>query len=422
MATILILDDRATNREFLVTLLRYDGHTLLEAVGAEEALAIVGEMCPDLVIADVLMPDVDGFEFVRRLRAEPPIAHTRVMFYTAAYLESEARALAAACGVAHVLTKPGEPQVILETVRKLLTEPATAVAPPQAAAFAREHERLLLDKLAQKVDELEEANAGLETLNAELEDRVAQRTAELAEANARLRELNAFKDNLLAVASHDLRSPLGAIQNTAELLLEEPGMSDEARRLHQSILGSARHLIDMVNKLLDLSRLEAGKIVLEPLALHASDVARRSLEAIATTAQAKAIATELIVDHDEVPVLADWMKLTQICDNLLSNALKFTPAGGRVTVTVSPAPAGMRLSVADTGLGISADELPHLFEKFRQFHTRGTADERGSGLGLAIVRQLVELHGGSIEVTSEAGRGTTVVVQLPAADSEHQST
>ena len=112
--------------------------------------------------------------------------------------------------------------------------------------------------------------------------------------------------------------------------------------------------------------------------------------------------------------MADWIKVSQILTNLISNAIKFTAPGGQITVTVTPEPGGVAVRVADSGLGIPAAELPHLFEQFRQVHTHGTADERGSGLGLAIVRQLVELHGGSIEVASVVGQGSVFSVFLPA--------
>jgi signal transduction histidine kinase len=252
-------------------------------------------------------------------------------------------------------------------------------------------------------------------LNAELEQRVAERTAELADANARLRELNAFKDNLLAVASHDLRSPLGGIQNIAELLLDEVDLPDDARRLVQYIDVSARHLIAMVSNMLDLSKLEAGKIKLEAIELRVSDLVRHALETLHVGAEAKAIATQLIVEPDEPLLEADGMKLMQVLNNLVSNAIKFTPSGGQITITVGPEPGGVYISVADTGVGIPANQLPHLFEKFHQVHVQGTAGERGSGLGLAIVHQLVELHGGSIEVTSEVQRGSTFIMHMPTS-------
>lgn len=269
---------------------------------------------------------------------------------------------------------------------------------------------MLLNKLAQKVDELE-------TLNAELEQRVQERTAELAEANTHLIELNALKDDFLAITSHDLRSPLGAIQNMAELLLEDSALPDPTRRrLTENIYELSRRQIELVSRLLDLARLEAGKADLEMADLYASDVAQQAIDLLRFSAQAKGIDLQLVVEPHELPVQADWMKLSQVVNNLLSNAIKFTGTGGQVVVTVGPERAGMRISVADNGLGIPAEQLPFLFEKFKQVHTLGTANERGSGLGLAIVRQLVELHSGSINVASERQRGSTFTVHLPIGD------
>jgi PAS domain S-box-containing protein len=163
MATILIVDDRPANREFLVVLLGYGGHRLLEAADGAEGLTVTRLERPDLVIADILMPTMDGYEFVRQLRADPAVAGTRVIFYTANYHSQEAHALARSCGVAHVLTKPCEPEVILRTV-----EEALGHAPPPAAApateFGREHVRLLTDQLSAKADELQHTNERLTAL------------------------------------------------------------------------------------------------------------------------------------------------------------------------------------------------------------------------------------------------------------------
>jgi len=264
------------------------------------------------------------------------------------------------------------------------------------------------------ITERKRAEEHIRHLNDELEQRVIERTAELARANARLRELDAVKDNLLVIASHDLRSPLGAIQNMAELLLEEIDLSTEAHRLTQHIYDSAHHLVDMVSKLLDLSRLEAGKVVLEPEQLRASGLVRHAITTLGVSAAAKGLTVELVVEAGEPLLDADGVKLVQVLNNLLSNAIKFTPSGGQITITVGPEPEGVSISVADTGLGIPPNQLPRLFEKFYKIHACGTAGERGSGLGLAIVRQLVELHGGAIEVTSEVQRGSTFTMHLPA--------
>jgi signal transduction histidine kinase len=304
------------------------------------------------------------------------------------------------------LTKPTDPQQLLTIVHEVLGSPSSAGTALPAEAFAQEHQRVLLGKLAQKIEELER-------FNGELELRVAARTAELADANDRLRELNLFKDNMLTITSHDLRSPLGAIQNMAEIMLEELELPDDARHLTQNIYASSRHLTAIVSQLLDLARLEAGKVDLEPIRLHVSDIARGSLDALQANAQVKTIAVQLVVEPGEPFVFADWMKLSQILTNLVSNAIKFTQPGGQVIVTVGPEPGGVVIQVADTGLGIPSDALPHLFEQFRQVHSYGTAGERGSGLGLAIVRQLVELHAGTIEVASTVPQGSTFTIHLP---------
>jgi PAS domain S-box-containing protein len=164
MATILIVDDRPVNREFLVTLLGYSGHRLLEAGDGSEGLAVARAERPDLVIADVLMPTMDGYEFVRLLRADPAIADTRVVFYTAHYHEPEARRLASACGVSAVLTKPSEPEVVLRTVQAALGHTFPTIPAPTADDFDREHLQLLTDKLSQKSDELHRTNERLTAL------------------------------------------------------------------------------------------------------------------------------------------------------------------------------------------------------------------------------------------------------------------
>ena len=163
MATILIVDDRPTNREVLTTLLGYGGHRLLEATDGAAALELARAERPDLVIADIIMPTMDGYEFVRQLRADPAVAATTVIFSTAYYHEQEAHALAHACGVVHILTKPCEPEVVLHTVDAALGRwPVPAPVPSEA--FDREHLRVLTDKLAQKVDELTELNLKMGTL------------------------------------------------------------------------------------------------------------------------------------------------------------------------------------------------------------------------------------------------------------------
>jgi signal transduction histidine kinase/DNA-binding response OmpR family regulator len=164
MSTILVIDDNASVREFLATVLEYDGHHVIEAGDGAEGLAKTRAERPDLVIADLLMPKIDGFEFVRQLRADPVVAQTNVIFHTAAYHEHEARDLARECGVTNILTKPAELQVVLKTVNEALGRTPSLPPGPTTDAFDREHLRLLTDKLSQKVTELEAVSLRLEAI------------------------------------------------------------------------------------------------------------------------------------------------------------------------------------------------------------------------------------------------------------------
>lgn len=165
MATILIVDDRLTNRQLLVTLLGYEGHRLLEAANGAEALEIARAERPGLIITDIIMPVIDGYELAHQLRADPNLAKSEIIFYTAGYHEREVRSLARQCGVTHILTKPAEPEVILKTARVALGLSQTSVAsPPAPEAFDREHLRVITDKLAEKVSVLETTNLRLKAL------------------------------------------------------------------------------------------------------------------------------------------------------------------------------------------------------------------------------------------------------------------
>lgn len=155
MAKILIVDDRPANRELLVTLLGYAGHHLWEAVDGEQGLVITRAEHPDLIITDIVMPKMDGYEFARQVRADPSISKTQIIFHTSSYIVEETRQLAAACGVSLVIGKPIEPQAFLEQIQATLTKPAVANIKTQPEQFHHEHMRLLTDTLANKVEELE---------------------------------------------------------------------------------------------------------------------------------------------------------------------------------------------------------------------------------------------------------------------------
>lgn len=408
MASILVIDDRETNRQFLTTLLTYGGHELHEAADGAEGLAVARTRRPDLIISDIVMPTMDGYEFARQLRAEPAIAETRIIFYTASFLEDAARKLATACGVSRILTKPADPEEILAAVEEALGTSRSGAAPVIAESFDREHLLLVTNKLSDKVNELE-------TLNEGLEDLVRSRTEALAVANEELRGFNRMKDEFLAIVSHDLRSPLSGIELLTGLLRTlgpEKAATDFDRNM-ESIQEAARHLLALVNDLLDVAKIESGHATLDLSLLRVGDVVRDSARALSFNAQAKEIALHIEAPLDGAMIEGDRLKLSQVFSNLIGNAIKFTPRAGDISARVEESEGGVRILITDTGAGIPPEALPHLFEKFNQRHTVGTAGERGTGLGLAIVNRLVELHGGKITVQSEVGRGSTFTVCLP---------
>jgi signal transduction histidine kinase len=406
MAKILVVDDRATNREFLVAVLAYS-HRVLEAGEGVRGLEIARAEKPDLIIVDIEMASMDGYDFVRALRSDPEIVQTPIIFYTASYLESEVSNLADICGVRSIITKPAEPEEILQKVNAVLAFPRKATAASPDQEFDREHLRVVTNKLSEKVEELD-------ALNVDREKRAKARTAELAQ-NAQLRELNRRKDEMVAIVSHDLRSPLTGLLVVSQLLKKKKPGGQLVHRpdLLDMVEAATRGMIALVNNLLDVARLRTAQIQLELEAARVSEVIADSLESLKVIAQAKQVVIETEVASEEPLLHVDRSKLSQVFNNLLGNAIKFTTVGGKVSIRIESIPGGVNVRITDTGLGIPAAELPFVFEKFRQTSTCSTAGEVGSGLGLSIVKELVELHGGRVEVDSELNRGTTFRVFLP---------
>ena len=225
---------------------------------------------------------------------------------------------------------------------------------------------------------------------------------------------NRLKDDFLATLSHELRTPLNAILGYIRMLRR--GVFDEARREHalQVVERNASTLTQMVEDVLDVSRIVAGKIRLN---VQPVDVARVLEEAIATVkpaADARGVTLEAVLDSGAGPVAGDPERLQQVLWNLLSNAVKFTPREGRVQIRLERVHSHVEIVVSDTGVGIPPEFLPHVFERFRQADSRFSREYGGLGLGLAIARELVHLHGGSIEAVSEGvGKGATFRVRLP---------
>jgi signal transduction histidine kinase len=238
------------------------------------------------------------------------------------------------------------------------------------------------------------------------------RNRQLAEQNDRLLQLDAMKDEFISLVSHELRTPLTSIRGYVELLEDDAGLTDEQRRFLGIVDRNAGRLLDLVSDLLFLAQVDAGQMTfdLQPVDLEA--IVAECVESSLPAAGAKRI--ELRVQTEQLPeVEGDPLRLAQVLDNLVSNALKFTPEGGRVDVRLQATGGSAVIEVQDTGHGLAEDEREQLFERF--FRSSGAAEHAipGTGLGLAIARTIVERHGGRIAFESSVGAGTTVRVELP---------
>lgn len=249
---------------------------------------------------------------------------------------------------------------------------------------------------------------------------------QLEGTNRKLKELDRLKDEFIAIVSHDLRTPLTSILSFSDLFLMERfgGLTEKQKDVINIIRMSGRHLLSLINDLLDLAKIEAGKVDLSLSKIKLGMVISDSVTAMQFNAQQKKIEITLDMPDTEPEIMADWIKLYQVINNLVGNAIKFTNEGGRIKIGLKYNPphppfdkrgAGgvAEVSISDTGQGIPKEDLPHIFDKFRQAKTKATRGEKGSGLGLAIAKNLIELHGGRIWVESEIGKGTIFYFTIP---------
>jgi signal transduction histidine kinase len=243
--------------------------------------------------------------------------------------------------------------------------------------------------------------------------RARQRQYRMRDLLRQLSDSVRARDQFLATLGHELRNPLGAIHTAAELLVRDPGQVDRHGAIIQR---QARKLTRLVDDLLEVSRVDTGKVALQRKVLDLRGAVERSIEAIAPAAERARLRLEKALPAEPLPVDGDAVRLEQVIGNLLSNAVKYTPAGGRIRVEAGRRGIAATLRVADTGIGVAPELLDRIFEPFTQAATSLDRSEGGLGLGLALVRGLVTLHGGTVRARSEGpGEGTEVEVLLPLA-------
>ena len=378
-AVVVLADDNADMRGYVERLLLSRGFKVVSVGDGQAALDAVRRNIPDLVLADVMMPRLDGFGLLAALRADPELRTLPAILLSArAGQESTVEGLAA--GATDYIVKPF-------SARELCARVEGAI---QLSRVRRATEALR-----------READAARLT-----HERLARRQAE---------QVNKVKDEFLATLSHELRTPLNAILGWLHLLKKDLGDRERVAEGVTVIERNARAQSQLISDLLDMSRIASGKIELEIRVVHLPSIISAAIEAIRPAADAKGVHVEMIISPGLDVIEADGGRLQQIIGNLLTNAVKFTPRGGRVEVAASKGDATVDITVSDTGEGIAPDLLPYVFDRFWQADASITRAHRGLGLGLAIVKQFTELHGGSIVVDSEGiGRGSTFRLKLPA--------
>jgi len=416
---ILVVEDSRVHATILSRMLSTKGFHVEVAGNGREALERLQDKTPSLVLSDIEMPQMDGYELCRSIKANPRLREVPVILLTSLnHPEDIVHGLNA--GADQYLTKPVELESLLGRVESLLRSgvaPRVAEEAVEVEVNGRRHRvtsgraqtlRLLLSTFETSVQQ----NANLMNVNREL----AESQARLLERNARLEQLNLQKNVWLGMAAHDMRNPLSIIIGYTNFLLQQPEeVGPDGRQLLSVVESSARFMLKLIEELLDVSTLEAGQL---NLCLEEYDVAQLVADAVARNrplARDKGTTLTLASPGQPLPVCVDATKLDQVLNNLLTNAIKFSPPNTSVLVHVREIEGLANVRVTDQGPGIPKGEQSKLFQPFGRTSVQATAGEKSTGLGLAIARRIIEGHSGSLGVDSEPGRGSTFWFSLPLA-------
>ncbi len=406
---ILVVDDRDENLLALEAVLSDPGYRIVRARSGREALKEVLDQDFALILLDVVMPGVDGYETAVLIRERPRSRQTPIIFLTANDWGVQHVFRGYTVGAVDYLVKPVAPDVLRSKVAVFVE----LFNKQEALRVAQEE---LESRIAERTRELASANIAL-SAEIEVRSRIEQERVVLLrrEQAARLEAeaANRLKDEFLATLSHELRTPLNAIMGWAHVLGQSAGDRPTVQRAADVIRQNAAAQAQLIEDILDVSRIVGGRLVLDVQPVSLRGVIEDAIDALAPASSAKAIQIDRKL-VDGVQVHGDRDRLQQVVWNLVSNALKFTPKGGRVEVELTEDNEEAVVRVTDTGIGISGDFLPFVFDRFRQADSSMSRRHSGLGLGMAIVRHLVELHGGTVSAESEGeGKGATFRLRLP---------
>jgi len=417
MARILIVDDKEENLSLLEDLLTGHGHTVDIARNGADALLLARQSPPDLVIADILMPVMDGFTLCREWRQDGLLKGRPFMFLTATYTDPKDEEFALGLGADRFLLKPVEPDILTGRIDDLLDQyqKGAPVAEPRAgvpaSVFLRQYNEALIRKLEDKLADTERANRELTLHRAHLEKLVEARTAELKKANEELLKLQELKKNLTHLIVHDMSSPLTVILGGLDVAIAQAEVPEEVRYNLKNARESTHRLIEMTGTLLDLGGMEAGEMRLKLEEHDLLDLVDSAANVVSIVARKKNV--RISVTGSRVVCRCDAGLIRRVIFNLLDNGIKFSPRSGTVELQVSKDQDSAIISVSDSGPGIPESCRDRIFDKFFQLEARELGCLRSSGLGLAMCKMAVETHHGRIGVESPPGRGTRFWFTLP---------
>ena len=379
---ILLVDDQPAKLLTYETILGELGENLIKVSSASEALQCLLDQEIAVVLVDVCMPDLDGYELAAMIRQHPRFQKTSIIFVSAVLMTDLDRLRGYECGAVDYVPVPVVPAILRAKV----------------SIFA----------------ELFRKTRALERLNAELEERVTERTAALEATTEQLKEANHRKDEFLAMLAHELRNPLAPIRTAVQLLRLKELTEPHRQRARDVIERQVEHLVNLIDDLLDVSRITRGMITLQLEPVLVGAIVARAVETARPAIDAHKHALELDLPEELISVEGDKTRLVQVIANILHNAAKFMDPGGRIRLSVRREGQYALISIADTGIGIAPDLLPKIFELFTQVHAKSERAQGGLGIGLALVLRLTEMHGGTVTAHSDgAGRGSTFSVRLP---------
>jgi len=378
---ILIVDDVAKNLQVLGNILSKKGYKIAIATNGEQALLRIRQNLPDLILLDVMMPDMDGFEVCKKLKEVPETSEIPVIFLTGK-TETGDIVKGFELGAVDYVVKPFNSTELLARVNTHLS-----------LKEAREGEKKLRENLQEKFEEIERKNI-------------------------ELKELNELKNQFLGIAAHDLRSPLTVI-NTYIFAISNDNLMDEQVTYLGKVKDITNYMLNLINNLLDLSAIETGHLTLDMKQHNYIKFLKDSIELNKAIASKKNISLDLKY-VEEIPFITfDRDKLTQVINNLISNAIKFSHKNTAITVEVKKENEFITTSVIDQGQGIPSEELHKLFREFQKTSVKSTGKEKSTGLGLAITKKIIEAHKGRVGVESKVGEGSEFYFTLPSGAVEN---